>query len=629
MLEFFTDFYPNEIIYSGIARNVFYEKDNVTSCNIRLFGKRTIGLEDFNGISHLANTLEGQYTIDYLLDKHTTLPYYLPFMCKTEQEKLLNGIYQGNRVRFSTGIGNSSDNKIKYCKKCVQEDVEKFGESYIHREHQLPGVLVCVKHGEILLPYGNFTRSDCSTKLIRLDSEKCLDEIMDKNIQVYDAEVMKYLKDYSVYASYILNVNLKEVSREQLVTEYKRLLKKKGLVSAIGKLDNTRLCKEFLGFYNSQILELFQCSLEGGEMRHKWVAQLVKGDGNINNPIKHILLMNFLEQNPKQFIDGLINQSDKINKEDKYTCYNKFCSSYMKPATGKYEFVAKYNKRYHNKYDIVVFTCASCGFSYSKPIDKEVKTRTPYIVRAYGGVWEEVLKKKLSEVKLNKTDVAEFMGCKVSIIERYEEMFEKNFPTDVLPITSTIKIDKFVYIKKCVEDMIKSNPKATRTEIYNMITSKYKMVLALDREGIEAVLPPCKKVTVINDDLKTNWEEKDKEFEQKIYDIYCKYKDVIPPVRMTIKLICEELDIKRSTMCGYYLVHMPRSNKLCDDIIETAGEYNLRRCKIAIKEMFNKGEEIKFNEIVRRTGVNRGYLRKVKIELQNYIKELKEGSTYT
>src|SRR3546814_18116907 len=36
---------------------------------------------------------------------------------------------------------------VRYCQACVADDRLAFGDAYWHREHQLPGVIVCNSHG--------------------------------------------------------------------------------------------------------------------------------------------------------------------------------------------------------------------------------------------------------------------------------------------------------------------------------------------------------------------------------------------------------------------------------------------------------------------------------------------------
>lgn len=43
--------------------------------------------------------------------------------------------------------------KLKYCPVCMKEEVEAYGESYWHREHQIPSITACRKHKCRLIDY--------------------------------------------------------------------------------------------------------------------------------------------------------------------------------------------------------------------------------------------------------------------------------------------------------------------------------------------------------------------------------------------------------------------------------------------------------------------------------------------
>ena len=46
-----------------------------------------------------------------------------------------------------------------YCQKCVNDEIKVLGETYWHLSHQLPGVLVCIKHKILLRKSGIEFRS--------------------------------------------------------------------------------------------------------------------------------------------------------------------------------------------------------------------------------------------------------------------------------------------------------------------------------------------------------------------------------------------------------------------------------------------------------------------------------------
>ena len=177
MLTFFTDPYPNELIYSAFARYHYYTGNIDLSDTLEdLFDKRTIipNLYLGSNLDYFCNQIEGQYNSEDLINNHTIFPYYNPFLPYERKIKLVNLIKFGNceglftLLEFATG-GICRKGSIQYCCKCVDSDIKKHGEPFIHREHQLEGILICPHHKTILSTYKNNSKNTSRIQYIRLE----------------------------------------------------------------------------------------------------------------------------------------------------------------------------------------------------------------------------------------------------------------------------------------------------------------------------------------------------------------------------------------------------------------------------------------------------------------------------
>ena len=108
MLSFFTDPYPDELLYSVFARYHFYSgnidlKDTLTE----LFGKNS-AIPSFEIGSHLrflCNVLGGSYSPDRLIQEHTIFPFYAPFLPGNRKRELLKDITSSDGKGIYTKIG--------------------------------------------------------------------------------------------------------------------------------------------------------------------------------------------------------------------------------------------------------------------------------------------------------------------------------------------------------------------------------------------------------------------------------------------------------------------------------------------------------------------------------------------
>lgn len=153
MLPFFTNPYPDELIYSAIARYHFYSGNiDFRDTLEEVFKSHSVipSVEIGSHFSVIEEQLGSNYSVDGLLAKHTIYPYYAPFLSKQRQKELQQNV-QGDGKGLYTRLGMVAGGICKkdglyYCPECAINDIEHYGEPYIHREHQLQGIIYCAHH---------------------------------------------------------------------------------------------------------------------------------------------------------------------------------------------------------------------------------------------------------------------------------------------------------------------------------------------------------------------------------------------------------------------------------------------------------------------------------------------------
>lgn len=160
MLEGFSPPYENETWYSVFARYASRMR----------FGSpllmRKAGYRDHStlriDIPRMLPTVEQQLyprwdlSSERIVQNHTLLPVYLPFLDAKARERLLltvHGEGPDSVIRCYSGPLRAKCRSFRYCPACVQDDRNRYGETYWHREHQLDWVGVCSKHLVFLESY--------------------------------------------------------------------------------------------------------------------------------------------------------------------------------------------------------------------------------------------------------------------------------------------------------------------------------------------------------------------------------------------------------------------------------------------------------------------------------------------
>lgn len=179
MIGFLPEIYPDELVYSWIAR--YYSRTGYAAyidAIADFYEKRTIrpDVEFINRLNKEAKEIITDIEpIEKLVMNHTMFPYYARFL-KAERRKsaFASMIQQEGDAHNLLAIPVNREEGIRYvryCPVCVAEDKELYGETYIHRSHQMMGVGICCRHSCMLKDSIIPIAGKASPRLYVLDSE--------------------------------------------------------------------------------------------------------------------------------------------------------------------------------------------------------------------------------------------------------------------------------------------------------------------------------------------------------------------------------------------------------------------------------------------------------------------------
>lgn len=151
---------PDETLFSLCSRYHAASGNQLaaTTCS-QLFGHRRQGAaHDFPArLDHFLSVTGGALgTVTSIVDEHTILPMYLRFASDKMVDATRSAAAQSSsgQLKFQLGLITSrfrANHPLKACHACMLEDTRQHITPYWHREHQLPGVWVCRRHGCWLL----------------------------------------------------------------------------------------------------------------------------------------------------------------------------------------------------------------------------------------------------------------------------------------------------------------------------------------------------------------------------------------------------------------------------------------------------------------------------------------------
>jgi hypothetical protein len=297
---------PDETLFSLCSRHHQLSGNRLASTTCRiLFGHATQGCaHDFpSRVSHFAQVTGGVLgTAEEIVLHHTVLPLYLPFAWPDTAAAAIDAMCGPSigSLKFRLGLLTSrfrANHPLKACLDCIASDVASWGTAYWHREHQLPGVWVCMKHRTWL-----FASILKATGVGRFHWSLPRGEELANRASGSPPST----EIYSLAAAAAAFVALGwHVEPDALRTTYRRALSERGLTTGSGRLK----LKPIGRLYAAHLVRIRATpeldSLPGDcDSASAEVGRLVYSHGAGTHPVRHLALISWLFSSFDGFLSG-------------------------------------------------------------------------------------------------------------------------------------------------------------------------------------------------------------------------------------------------------------------------------------------------------------------------------------
>lgn len=335
MLGFFTDPYPDELLYSVFSRyhsRVGNSSKEATAHDLFGNARACVVVDLPSRLQHLIARLPPghRYSVERLIDEHTVLPFYEPFMPSDRALQLRRQMSEedkGGAIHGRIGVLTSQIrlDRLRYCPACVREDKEQCGETYWHRTHQLPGIEVCASHAVFLerSSVSVLNRSNdeafVTAKQALKDVATTDDRSMDEANPAHRA-VLRIAED----ATWLLGNHVGPTGLDRLRDRYFDLLRAQDLVKTTN-VKLRRMQARFEEHYSSELLRDLRCPLE---RRYNWLRRIVQASHAAHPPLHHLLLMRFLNCSAEMFFRFPVEGAKQLGE----TAYSRNSTVELKPS---------------------------------------------------------------------------------------------------------------------------------------------------------------------------------------------------------------------------------------------------------------------------------------------------------
>ncbi|WP_144572305.1 TnsD family Tn7-like transposition protein [Bacillus paramycoides] len=580
MICYFPTPYENELLYSIIARYHYHSgHKSKRETLLRLLGSdaKKFDVDAPSGVDLIVEKLKGiskGLTADYFIENHSILPFFRQFIESNYYHKVLLKVKGQPGVSYGTRIIREFDDDVKrkehiyFCRKCLKDQFEMYGEGFWNRFHQVPGVLVCTKH------------KICLTKLPRYNLKKEFNKFIMPNINDVDSNVeeiqvsdksFEILLDIAKDIEYLFSENLTVHPHQYYYDKYMELLKIHGICYPITKRKYL-LAEKLLDFYPKEVLELFNSYLSPDNPL-SWVRYITeKHRIRYLHPVRHILIMRLLCGSAREFYEN--NYIYQPFGSGPWICMNPLADHYLEKSVETLE--TNIHKAYRKLQGD--FTC-SCGFKYRLILPEQTPLEvTKFSIRIIdrGDLWDNEFHKLLSE----NVSITEISRSTVREIKKRIFSGKQNIYTRFKRRTNGPSVeDRTQKYKEEWEIIFKKNPNLNRTQLKALHPVVFYWIQKYDSAWLEKHMPPAEGGRKYTDNYYTKMDNKFLQAAQKVISNWASFEREKGGVqRITINSLCMQIGINRDLISKKGEKY-PRLRTLVDSVLETREDFQKRRIK--------------------------------------------------
>jgi transposase-like protein len=301
MLPYFPAFYPNELLHSILARYHRHTGANSPKRTLDdLFGNRHIraGIALQAGLGALAERLPSDrgLTAGGLAADATLLPYLTAFQPAEVRDWALAAVTKDGAGAVNMRLGLAASvvrlpDALRYCPACRAEMLDRYGELYWRRDHQLPGVLMCPDHRAPLADAAIVLVGIGRHEFVAADEINCpADPLVPR--WAGDRRISTILHDIACASGILLQSPPPERPFADWADHYHLALVARGLGRGNMQIDQTALINAFLTRFGPALEAVPDAA------PNRWLPGIIRRHRKAFAPLHHVLTGLLIEALP-------------------------------------------------------------------------------------------------------------------------------------------------------------------------------------------------------------------------------------------------------------------------------------------------------------------------------------------
>jgi hypothetical protein len=601
LIRFFPHLKEEELLYSACARwRELFRYPGERAVATALFGskERTAILDLPTGRESLVGNLPcgHGYTVDGLIQDHTTFPYHAHFVGPERVAAILDRMRHGGigaAVPTMLGVGTGRvppPNYVLFCPACAHEDVERCGEALWRRVHQVPGVFLCPDHG---LPLRR-------KNLVGVFAYQALGEWLRPDAP--EDEVpggpqgrLRWLAEQSLW---LLRAAPRWLAPEQLVKRHRARLREIGMFTAHGRLRAARVTEALRAHWGTQLLVRMELDRSPAPKSLRWVLRQA-GDNHHRTagaPLRHLLLIGLYGITAEQFLDDEPSVVAPVSRDGAAReCANPVCPDYQPPGdrhVARRAYLARG----------VSHDCGTCGCEYTE------HSRAQHVrFLVTGTLWDQALLDAALE-GVGPAELGRRLGvspqralCHADRLgiwrEEWGERERASWEVHERSARELTEQKRAEWLRARSEQ-----PEAHRSQLMRCNVALHSWLRSNDNAWLVANRPAVVGRVVEGQRTGVDWPRRDRDLKTRVEDAVRRLLDPgAPPVRITRASIGRAIGAQVLIMSRDE--RLPYTNSAVEAAVETVEDFVRRRIRWHAQQCISRRETVVFTDFLERCGI--------------------------
>lgn len=548
-----------------------------------------------------------------MISNHTSFPYFTYFDTREQRDAAWNTMTETNScIKTNMSLGLTSYRQTvksphpRYCVDCLKEDI-KLGFTYFRREHQLPAVALCWKHGSILAsgcktcnPFTGHAhgllmagRCQCSGGITPADSFCTLPD---------NRSLLKWFADQSLHMVNSGGIDFNNT---------RAILKKMFLKNGFGRgslLDFVKIAREMERKYGTEILNWLGYPSMINSSASPWITHFFRGEDltiKRSSAITYLLFIGMIYESLEDFEQSISSGGEDENNVHQQSVTND--SEMSSSGSGDCSFAKNLYKlleEHRFRISTVAAKVGVCPHTVAIEVRKQgIKVPLSSRLLSIHG------KEKIDEVRLclrlgmpkkkiqNHYKVSEWTILLIELDEPGIGKAHKSATSDYLRDSH----------RSNVLNLIASDIYSSKTDLMKLHPGSYEFMLEKDKQWFDLQFANQAKKEAPK--LARKFKERpDSILASKVSSIIEKMLSQNEKPRRITRVGV----LKKAGYLNSFLIRrekFPQTELVLNNSVESQPEFLKRKIKWAISEMCKSGQTISVNRLRRVAGVPASKLR--------------------